>query len=424
MLDHRAGRKEEARKRLDAFEKWYQKLPSQVISGAEYRSLSRFGFGAQEQRVLLRSEAHALIRGAVPKEDPVRDAIEARARKVWSNRDPATEAYDHALRVQPNVAWLWFARSARRLALGRREEATADFRKAVELAVYDPPMQREYLQLYAELGTPEQAADAFAKYIDRLPKDERWMSARSLAILELVHFKAAFDKLIEERPKDTHLIVCRARDHFRRGRFAEAAADYHRVIHECPVSEDWLEACEVSLLTGDDAGYRELCRALIEKAGDKPAAFDCFVLARCCGLSPSSGIEPARLIGWTNQALESEKLPWYLHALGLANYRAGDYEAAINALEQSNGTRWAEFGKGQNWLVLAMAHAKAGRPDEARECLERGRECTKKAAPPKPGEPTPAYSGDWGALQILLAEAEAVVEHKPSRSSSEKAKQP
>src|SRR5262249_24864999 len=127
MLHQRAGRTEEAaRKRLDDFEQWYQRLPSQVLFGAEYRSLSRFGFGAQEQRLLLRSEAHALIRGAAPKDDPVRDEIEGHGRKVWNQRDPATEAYDHALRVQPDLARLRFARAARRLALGRREEATAD----------------------------------------------------------------------------------------------------------------------------------------------------------------------------------------------------------------------------------------------------------------------------------------------------------
>jgi hypothetical protein len=86
---------------------------------------------------------------------------------------------------------------------------------------------------------------------------------------------------------------------------------------------------------------------LIEKAGEKPTLFDSFVLARCCGLSLASNVEPARLKGWANQALESDRSGWYLHALGMAHYRAGDYDEAINALEQSNGTVWADSGKGQ-----------------------------------------------------------------------------
>jgi serine/threonine protein kinase/Flp pilus assembly protein TadD len=423
MIHHRAGREEQTRKCLDQFEAWYQNLPGETIAGTEYRSPFGADYWVWGHYLLRRQEALALVRGAAPKVDPVRDAIEAHARNVWSKRDPATEAYDHALRVQSS-ARLWFARAARRLALGRREQAAADLRKGAELAAKDTPIQKEFLRLYVELGGPEQAAEAFAKQLDRLPKDERWFSARSASVIDLVPFKASFNKLIEMRPADTHLIVCRARDHFRRGRFAEAAVDYRRVIHERPVSEDWLEACEICLLTGDDVGYRELCRALIKKAGDKPAAFDCFVLARCCGLSRSSGIEPARLIGWANQALESGRPPWYLHSLGLAHHRAGDYEAAIIALEQSNGAGWADQGKGQNWLVLAMAHAKAGRPDEARQCLERGRERTKRAAPPAPGQPADDYSGDWGALQILLAEAEKVVVSNLNGASRKSTKEP
>jgi tetratricopeptide (TPR) repeat protein len=416
MLHQRAGRTEEARKRLDTFEQWYQKLPSQVISGAEYRPMSRLGIWDWDQRLLLRSEAHALIRGAAPKDDPVRDAIEGHGRKVWGQRDPATEAYDHALRVQSS-ARLRFARAARMLALGRREDAAADFRKAVELAVDDPPIQGEYLHLYAELGSSEQAAAAFAKHLNRLPTDEGWSSVRRAAVLDMVSFKAAFDRLIELRPTDTLLIVCRARDHFSRGRFTEAAAEYRRVIRERPVSFDWFEACEVSLLTGDEAGYRELCRALIEKAGDRPTPFGSSLLARCCGLSVASGVEPARLVGWANQALESARPPHYLHALGLAHYRAGEFDKAIEQLEQSNRAGWAETAKGQNWLVLAMAHAKAGRPEDARRCLKEGRERAMKAAPLAPGKPLADYAGDWGELQILLAEAETVVEGKRAKDA-------
>jgi serine/threonine protein kinase/tetratricopeptide (TPR) repeat protein len=410
MLHQRAGRTAEARKRLDAFEQWYQKLPSQVILGAEYRPPSRIGIWDWDQRLLLRSEAHAFIHGAAPKDDPVREAIEAHARRVWNNRDPATEAYDHALRVQSS-ARLWFARAARRLALGRREAAIADFRKAVNLTV-EPPIQMEYLKLYAELGTPEQAAAAFDKHLDRLPKDERWMSTRSAAVINLVPFKAAFDKLIELRPDDTHLVVCRGRYHLIRGQYAEAAADYRRVISMRPVSEDWLEACEAYLLSSDAAGYRNLCQALVGKAGEKLEPFDYFVLARCGGLSPASEVAPSRLIDCAKKALESGTAPWYLHALGLAYYRAGEFEDAIKPLEQSNAAGWADEAKAQNWLVLAMAHARASRPDTAHQCLERARAIARKAAPGSPGQPARAYAVDWGEIQVLLREAESVVEGK------------
>jgi tetratricopeptide (TPR) repeat protein len=412
MIYHAAGRQEEARRQLDQFEAWYEKVCHEAMTASEFRSPFLNSFWGVGEAVALRSEAHILIRGEAPKHDPMRDELLPFARKVWDSRDPKTEAYDHALRVQPNEARLWFARAARRLDLGRREEATADFRKAIELAGNEPPIQKDFLRLYAELGNPEQAAAVFARHLDRLPKDERWMSARSAAVFDLIPNKAAFDKLIELRPKDTHLIVCRGRDHFRHGRFTEAKADYLRAIQERPVSEDWLEACEICLLTGDEAGYRRLCHALIAKAGDQPTPFGAFVLARSGGLSLASGVEPARLVAWANQALESGRPAYFEYAAGLANYRAGDMQTAINHLDQSNNGGWSEDAKGQNWLALAMAHAKAGQLEEARRCLKEGRKRLKLAAPPGADKPIPGYCGDWGALQILLAEAETVVEGK------------
>src|SRR5215831_6549752 len=226
------------------------------------------------------------------------------------------------------------------------------------------------------------------------------MSARSAAVIDLVPFKAAFNKLIELRPDDTHLVVCRGRYHLIRGQYAEAAADYRRVISMRPLSEDWLEACEAYLLSGDPAGYRNLCQALIGKAGEKLEPFDYFVLARCGGLSPASEVAPSRLIDCAKKALESGTAPWYLHALGLAHYRAGEFEEAIKQLEQSNASGWSDEAKSQNWLVLAMAHARAGRPDPAHECLERARVIARKAAPRSPGQPARPYAVDWGEIQV------------------------
>jgi hypothetical protein len=93
----------------------------------------------------------------------------------------------------------------------------------------------------------------------------------------------------------------------------------------------------------------------------------------------------------------------------LAHYRAGEFEQAIGQLEQSNATGWSDEAKAQNWLVLAMAHARAGRPDTAHQCLERAKASARKAAPNSPGQPAHAYAGDWGEFQVLLREAESVV---------------
>jgi serine/threonine protein kinase len=67
------------------------------------------------------------------------------------------------------------------------------------------------------------------------------------------------------------------------------------------------------------------------------------------------------------------------NTLGLAHYRAGNWQAAVAALEQSRKLR--RGGDVVDWLFLAMAHQKLGHPDEARkwyaqavQWLEKNRE--------------------------------------------------
>jgi serine/threonine protein kinase/tetratricopeptide (TPR) repeat protein len=274
IIHHHAGREDEARRCMDQFEAWYQKRPDEAIVGAEYRAPFGAAYWAWGHYLLLRQKPPVWFPLAAQKDDPVRSAIEMHARKVWSKRDPKTEAYDHALRVQPDAARLWLARAARRKALGRPDEAKADFNRALECVAKDPAITQGDLKSYAELGTPEQAAKVFALYLDRQPKKEDYWAPRSRAVDNLLLYPDAFEKLIELRPKDTHLIVCRARNHLRHGRFSEAAADYRLVIRERPVSEDWFEAGAALFLAGDEDGYRGICRLFIERAGKKPTSND------------------------------------------------------------------------------------------------------------------------------------------------------
>jgi serine/threonine protein kinase/tetratricopeptide (TPR) repeat protein len=55
----------------------------------------------------------------------------------------------------------------------------------------------------------------------------------------------------------------------------------------------------------------------------------------------------------------------YRNTLGVANYRAGNWQAAITALEQSRKLR--QGGDAVDWLFLAMAHQKLGHTDTARK---------------------------------------------------------
>ena len=55
--------------------------------------------------------------------------------------------------------------------------------------------------------------------------------------------------------------------------------------------------------------------------------------------------------------------------MGLAHYRAGDWKAAIAALEKSMDLR--KGGDSIDWFFLAMAHWQLGEKDEARKWYDK-----------------------------------------------------
>jgi tetratricopeptide (TPR) repeat protein len=77
----------------------------------------------------------------------------------------------------------------------------------------------------------------------------------------------------------------------------------------------------------------------------------------------------------------------YQHVLGMAHYRAGHWEKAVEALTAS-----LKLGKGgpEAWLFLAMAHQKRGEPDKARAWYGRAVEWM---------EHSPEQSGAYRALR-------------------------
>ena len=59
----------------------------------------------------------------------------------------------------------------------------------------------------------------------------------------------------------------------------------------------------------------------------------------------------------------------YRNTLGVAHYRAGDWAAAVDALEES--MRLRSGGDPYDWLFLAMARHRLGDAVEARRWLDR-----------------------------------------------------
>jgi hypothetical protein len=89
-------------------------------------------------------------------------------------------------------------------------------------------------------------------------------------------------------------------------------------------------------------------------------------------LAPNSGTDPLRATQFIEQARRDKQLPRggsgaaYLHVLGTAHYRAGQWEVAVERLRQSLATDPNRIGTSLNWPVLALAHYRLGHFEEAR----------------------------------------------------------
>jgi WD40 repeat protein/tetratricopeptide (TPR) repeat protein len=153
------------------------------------------------------------------------------------------------------------------------------------------------------------------------------------------------------------------------GRWAEAAADYGRVTElALDDLEFGFEYAAVLLLAGEDHRYRTYCAALLDRAGRGLSPREAYLAGRICALAPGAVRDPAAAVRLAEQAVEAEpNVAWHLHGLGMALYRAGQFDRAKARLKESVAAdpRWA--AQVLNRFALALSYDKTGDPDEARK---------------------------------------------------------
>ncbi len=164
-------------------------------------------------------------------------------------------------------------------------------------------------------------------------------------------------------------------------------------------------------MLGSPSEYQDYCKKLATAVGEPKSDESAFIIARTMALGPARAVDVKTVVAWADRAAKAEPRPWQLHVLGLALFRAGEYDLAMSRLEDSNGGKWSTIAKAQNWLVQAMIHERRGQLEEARRLLDRADEAIRAVQPRKPNEPVRAIVGptDWIELAVLSREAESVI---------------
>lgn len=277
----------------------------------------------------------------------------------------------------------------------------------------------------------DKAAASFSKVLDQLPAGFRFSSQEMRFCIEMVQQPDVFSRLAALRPSDRRLWFARGRMYASGREWSKACADYSKLLElgtQASSSGDkaaelgvlraraatMLELAPLRLLAGDEAGYRKLCRTIIEEPIESDDVFQANCLSRAYTLTPDAVTDWSIPLKAARQAVTKQpRIAWYLYSLGIAQHRAGQDEEAIQTLKKSLEVHPAWVGRGQNYIGLALACHRLGRQEEARQWLDQTRswlnETNRSISTLKFGYAASDYLSDWLCAQVLLAEAEKLV---------------
>jgi tetratricopeptide (TPR) repeat protein len=207
-------------------------------------------------------------------------------------------------------------------------------------------------------------------------------------------------------------LIRRGQLHARRqGEWKRAADEYAEALELDPSDHwHWYQSAALQLQAGAVERYRQHCREMLRRFGETEDAGITERVAKTCLLAPG-GPEAAALPGQLAERSygRDPNNEWFLLVKGLADYRAGRYEAALGALDRGVARAGDAHCKASSELVRSMVCARLGRADEARGSFQQA---TRIMAEKLPKEGSGDLGGgwhDWLHCQILRREAEAAL---------------
>jgi len=255
---------------------------------------------------------------------------------------------------------------------------------------------------------------------------------RIRALMGIGHFQEA-SGLAEEalarspnRPRLQQLTarirVERQRNYVKEERWGREAADLAREVEVAPDdARKWFHGTVAQLVAGRPDLYGEQCRAMLRRFGDARDWVTAERISKACLLRPDDPSVVAQAAKLAGRGLEdAPDNPWTLFAAGLASYRTGDHESALDRMkrgrEASTIIDRSEIPcyEASTLLVEAMACARLNRMGAARQSLDQADRILEGRFPREGASsqyPTPWP--DWALCQILWREAGRVVRDPP-----------
>src|SRR5262249_15433879 len=208
--------------------------------------------------------------------------------------------------------------------------------------------------------------------------------------------------------------------HAKRREWDKAADCYARALDHDATDDGhvWFEYAAVLLLSGDRPGYANACAHMVQQHGKRPN-LRAYHMARACTLAPDAVAEaslPGRLAESELKANVREF--WSLTEQGALHYRAGRFPQAVALFEQSLSADPTPGKAVLNWLWLALAQQRLGKPEEARRWLDKAAawlDQYRDGLPARAEEELGLHLHNWLEAHVLRREAEALVRPADAR---------
>jgi tetratricopeptide (TPR) repeat protein len=281
------------------------------------------------------------------------------------------------------------------------------------------------------------------EFVDRLNASNILLaSGRSHA--DAQRWADAYDAYTEAttvQPKYFLVWLERGRLNTKLGRWAEAADDFSQAVRiGCPVKQAELSGVpQLLFYAGQSTAYEQLCEELSRTEEDDPFAVE--IRGRLVGEMPpstaaelaervermlsasrdggdlqhsgvgdadESGSRPPRAFARKQSKYRDMLYAANLYVAGWAHLRAENYERAIGRLEESNEAKW--FGRGIAHPLLAIAHHKVGRAEDALRSFEESQAFLDRALDESVSQSTGSPSIPWiDWIEFLLNHREASI---------------
>ncbi len=269
----------------------------------------------------------------------------------------------------------------------------------------------------ARSGQFEPAAEDYAQVLSLLPEPtDPWWAPIAGSQSPMVESDDVYERLAALRPQHRGLRIARLPHLASRGKWEEVSAQLKVVIELEPSDhEGWCNAAALALYRADADAYRQICGELTARFTntDNPTIAEWVALA--CLLSPdaTAQLDLAQKLAEraVTTAADHRNIHWFHLAKALADYRSGDFEAAVASAKRSREHAGQKlYSDATALLVQAMAEHQLGRLAKARQSLSDALELMRQRIITPDGVALDRYWCSGLRFNILHREAESLID--------------